>query len=185
MAGSAASCALSGGAAFSACGHYRWWLQRLWAPERPRVLVVGLNPSRADAQRDDDRHEDHFDVVRDARIRPERAVLAAQPVERLLAHLHRCLVAALHRIGEPRDFRLEGRDCIRRQAVAIVGEPLLGLLDVEAALPKLDTIARQADQALHVGRGGLAWQAEDDDIAALGRAVEQAPREVGKLADGQ
>ena len=53
MAGSAASCALSGGAAFGACGHYRWWLQRLWAPERPRVLVVGLNPSRADAQRDD------------------------------------------------------------------------------------------------------------------------------------
>jgi len=42
-----------GDAAFSPCGHYRWWLERRWAPQRPRLLFIGLNPSRADGQRDD------------------------------------------------------------------------------------------------------------------------------------
>lgn len=42
-----------GRAAFSPCGHYRWWLERLWAPERPRLIFIGLNPSRADGRRDD------------------------------------------------------------------------------------------------------------------------------------
>jgi hypothetical protein len=50
--------ALQGGAvwrdaAFSSCGDYRWWLERLWAPQRPRLIFIGLNPSRADRQRDD------------------------------------------------------------------------------------------------------------------------------------
>jgi hypothetical protein len=40
-------------ACFSTCGRYRWWLERQWAPERPRLLFIGLNPSRADGQRDD------------------------------------------------------------------------------------------------------------------------------------
>ena len=40
-------------AAFSACGHYRWWLQRRWAAERPVLLFVGLNPSRADGRHND------------------------------------------------------------------------------------------------------------------------------------
>ncbi len=45
-------------ASFSSCGHYRWELQRVVsrpAQDHPcRVLVfVGLNPSRADANRDD------------------------------------------------------------------------------------------------------------------------------------
>lgn len=43
----------SGGARFSRCGGYRWWLERCWRPEAPRLLFVGLNPSRADADRDD------------------------------------------------------------------------------------------------------------------------------------
>lgn len=42
-----------GSAAMSTCGHYRWWLERLWEPERPRLLFIGLNPSRADGRRDD------------------------------------------------------------------------------------------------------------------------------------
>ncbi len=42
-----------GDAAFSPCGHYRWWLERGWAPQRPRLIFIGLNPSRADRQRDD------------------------------------------------------------------------------------------------------------------------------------
>ena len=41
------------GAVFSPCGRYRWWLGRIWQPLGPRLLFVGLNPSRADAQRDD------------------------------------------------------------------------------------------------------------------------------------
>ena len=40
-------------AAFSPCGQYRWWLERLWQPAAPRLLFIGLNPSRADGQRDD------------------------------------------------------------------------------------------------------------------------------------
>ncbi|MDP4681874.1 MAG: DUF1643 domain-containing protein, partial [Cyanobium sp. MAG_137] len=40
-------------AAFSPCGLYRWWLERLWQPAAPRLIFIGLNPSRAGGQRDD------------------------------------------------------------------------------------------------------------------------------------
>lgn len=40
-------------AAFSPCRRYRWWLQRQWQPALPPLLFIGLNPSRADAERDD------------------------------------------------------------------------------------------------------------------------------------
>ena len=40
-------------AAFSHCGRYRWWLERRWDLGRPRLLFIGLNPSRADALHDD------------------------------------------------------------------------------------------------------------------------------------
>jgi hypothetical protein len=43
----------AGRAALSACGAYRWWLERLWDPCRPRILFIGLNPSRADARSND------------------------------------------------------------------------------------------------------------------------------------
>ena len=43
----------SANAAFSPCGNYRWWLRRQWQPQGPLLLFVGLNPSRADGQRDD------------------------------------------------------------------------------------------------------------------------------------
>ncbi len=42
-----------GRAAFSPCGRYRWWLERLWEPGGSRLLFIGLNPSRADHRRDD------------------------------------------------------------------------------------------------------------------------------------
>lgn len=35
------------GAEFSPCRRYRYALWRLWAPDQPKMMVVGLNPSTA------------------------------------------------------------------------------------------------------------------------------------------
>ena len=43
----------AGAAVISRCGRYRYALVRNWDPARPRVTFVGLNPSTADALRDD------------------------------------------------------------------------------------------------------------------------------------
>jgi hypothetical protein len=43
----------AGRAASSPCGRYRWWLTRLWQPRGPRLVFLGLNPSRANGERDD------------------------------------------------------------------------------------------------------------------------------------
>ena len=40
-------------AEISACGRYRYRLERTWDPERPAVLFIMLNPSAADDLRDD------------------------------------------------------------------------------------------------------------------------------------
>jgi len=40
-------------AAISSCGRYRYHLSRVWDPARPRLIVCMLNPSNADAARDD------------------------------------------------------------------------------------------------------------------------------------
>lgn len=40
-------------AILSECGKYRYSLRRRWEPELPQVLFIGLNPSTADAQKDD------------------------------------------------------------------------------------------------------------------------------------
>ena len=34
-------------------GHYRWWLRRRWDQGEGLLLFIGLNPSRADGNRDD------------------------------------------------------------------------------------------------------------------------------------
>ena len=41
-----------GTAEFSACGRYRYWLERRWSADSPAVFVM-LNPSTADAKIDD------------------------------------------------------------------------------------------------------------------------------------
>jgi len=46
------ACAESG-ANFSRCRRYRYTLWRRWDPARPAVMIIGLNPSTADARQDD------------------------------------------------------------------------------------------------------------------------------------
>ncbi|MGY6554246.1 MAG: DUF1643 domain-containing protein [Wenzhouxiangella sp.] len=41
------------GANFSRCRRYRYTLWRRWDLERPLVMIIGLNPSTADARQDD------------------------------------------------------------------------------------------------------------------------------------
>ena len=41
------------GAHFSRGRRYRYTLWRIWDDQRPRVMIIGLNPSTADARRDD------------------------------------------------------------------------------------------------------------------------------------
>ena len=41
------------GANFSRCRRYRYTLWRRWDPEGPLVMIIGLNPSTADARQDD------------------------------------------------------------------------------------------------------------------------------------
>lgn len=43
----------TGSAGFSRCGHYRYWLRRVWDLDRPQCAWIGLNPSTADACTDD------------------------------------------------------------------------------------------------------------------------------------
>ncbi len=44
---------LGSGANFSRCRRYRYTLWRRWDLERPLVMIIGLNPSTADARHDD------------------------------------------------------------------------------------------------------------------------------------
>lgn len=41
------------GAEFSTCGKYRYKLWRIWNKELPQVMCIGLNPSTANADQDD------------------------------------------------------------------------------------------------------------------------------------
>jgi len=44
---------LHSSADFSACARYRYSLTRIWNRSRPTVLFIGLNPSTADAEKND------------------------------------------------------------------------------------------------------------------------------------
>lgn len=41
------------GAQFSDCKEYRYMLWRIWNPKKPKALIIGLNPSTANARHDD------------------------------------------------------------------------------------------------------------------------------------
>lgn len=38
---------------FSPCKNYRWYLFRIWDPSKPKAVFIMLNPSTADATKDD------------------------------------------------------------------------------------------------------------------------------------
>ncbi|MDX9688979.1 MAG: DUF1643 domain-containing protein [Alphaproteobacteria bacterium] len=40
-------------ATISSCGLYRYELRRIWDETKPRILFIGLNPSTADAEKED------------------------------------------------------------------------------------------------------------------------------------
>jgi hypothetical protein len=44
---------MEGGAHFSSCGKYRYFLRRCWDPTKPEVTFIGLNPSTATGSIDD------------------------------------------------------------------------------------------------------------------------------------
>ena len=44
---------VQGRAGFSRCRRYRYWLRRRWNHKLPQCTFIGLNPSTADAHRDD------------------------------------------------------------------------------------------------------------------------------------
>lgn len=44
---------ISGGAHFSACRKYRYYLWRVWDIQKPIILFIGLNPSTANENMDD------------------------------------------------------------------------------------------------------------------------------------
>ena len=41
------------GADFSPCGKYRYKLWRIWDPDKPRAMCIGLNPSTANHEKND------------------------------------------------------------------------------------------------------------------------------------
>ena len=41
------------GAKFSPCGKYRYYLYRIWDSTKPLAMCIGLNPSRANAEKND------------------------------------------------------------------------------------------------------------------------------------
>jgi hypothetical protein len=51
-------------ALFSPCGKYRYWLTRTWDLSRPTVAVIGLNPSKASLERDDNTVRKCYEFVR-------------------------------------------------------------------------------------------------------------------------
>jgi hypothetical protein len=44
---------MKGEAKFSDCGRWRWWLWREWDEKLPVIVLIGMNPSTADADKND------------------------------------------------------------------------------------------------------------------------------------
>lgn len=105
---------LSGAAAFSRCGRYRWWLRRCWDPARPPLLFVGLNPSRADGDRDDP-------TLRRLQAYGRAWGFGSLEVLNLFA-LVAATPALLRRADDPVGSRNDAwiRRCLRRRADAVV-----------------------------------------------------------------
>jgi len=104
----------SGCARFSRCGRYRWWLRRRWDPGAPPLLFIGLNPSRADGERDDPTLRRLLHFARDwgyGELEVLNLFAAVSPSP-----------AALRRLADPQGS--EADSWIRRRLVACPTAPL-------------------------------------------------------------
>src|SRR4029450_9342610 len=111
----------------------------------------------------------HEEVVAGRHAQLDRVV--GRPLRALGILQHAVLPAVGQRLGEALlvpgagRARVAGRVALARRRRAV---------DVQHALADLDAVARQADQPRDVADRGVARQAEDGDVAALGVA-RQAP----------
>lgn len=137
-----------GGAAFSPCGRYRWWLARRWQAPLPRLLFIGLNPSAADGSRDDP-------TLRRLRSFAASGGFGSLEVVNLFARIS-ASPAALRRAGDP-----VGTACDRwigRRLTALAGAPQRGAI------------------ALGWGNGGVWRGREAQVLALLDHLAPQLPR---------
>lgn len=149
----------SGGrAAFSACGHYRWWLRRRWDRARPRLLFIGLNPSAADGRRDDPTLRRLLGFARSGGF-------GSLEVVNLFARIS-ASPAVLRRYTDPEGPANDR--WIRRRLASLVAAPVGGVI------------------ALGWGNGG-AWRGRERQLLALlDQEAPQLPRLcLGLTASGQ
>lgn len=160
-------------ASFSPCGRYRWWLQRTWQPQRPTLVFVGLNPSRADGQRDDP-------TLRRLLAYGRRWGFGRLEVVNLFGAVA-TIPAALRRFSDP--VGSENEAWIRR----CLGRPAAWCSE---ALPERSSAGAEppgpAGALLWLGWGnGGAWWGRDRALQALVAEFAIRPFALGRTASGQ
>jgi hypothetical protein len=148
----------TGQAALSPCGRYRWWLERSWDAAGPALVFIGLNPSRATADRDD------------PTLRRLQGFARAWGFGRLevlnLFSRMAATPAVLRRSADPVGAQTDA--WLRRRVLALAGEPHTALW-------------------LGWGNGGR-WRGRDQEVLALLRGLEAPPLPMlalGLTASGQ
>jgi hypothetical protein len=151
----------SASARFSACGRYRWWLERCWDSRLPTLLFIGLNPSRADAERDDPTLRRLQSFARAWGFGRLEVVNLFARVAASPALLRRCVDP----VGPDNDRQLIGR------LEALRAEPRRGQPGDAAAA------AGAAAAAIWLGWGnGGAWRGRDREVLQLlHRAMDCGP----------
>ena len=160
-------------AIFSPCGRYRWWLQRTWKPERPTLVFVGLNPSSADAQRDDP-------TLRRLLAYGRRWGFGRLEVINLFGAVA-TTPAALKRLSDP--VGMDNESWIRR-TLGRLGPGCGEAMPVDLALGAEPVEPAGALLWLGWGNGG-AWRGRDWALLALVAEFALRPFALGCTASGQ